>query len=99
VLRDPRFEARFRPGLVLTTVDTRPFARGERPVTNFGMEVGDLIGDEIVRVLKGEVGAREALEQAERRVAALGPPGPRAWYARTPGVQAPPLRRRHPTGR
>ena len=77
VLRDPRFEARFRSELVRTTVDTRVFARGERPVTSYGMEVGDLIGDEIVRVLKGEVGAREALEQAERRVAALGPPGPR----------------------
>jgi sorbitol/mannitol transport system substrate-binding protein len=74
VLRDPRFVERFRPKLVETTVETRQFARGERPVTSFGMEVGDLIGDEIVRVLKGELGAREAMENAERRVGALGSP-------------------------
>jgi len=74
VLRDPRFVERFRPELVETTVDTRAFARGERPVTRHGMEVGNLIGDEIVRVLKRELGAREAMENAERTVAALGPP-------------------------
>ena len=75
LLRDPRFIARFRPELLSTTVDTRPFARGERPVTNYGMEVGNLIGDEIVRVLTGELGAAEAMANAERTVAALGPPG------------------------
>jgi ABC-type glycerol-3-phosphate transport system substrate-binding protein len=74
VLGDPRYAARFRPELVETTVATRPFARGERPVTRHGMEVGNRIGDEIVRVLKGELGAREALGNAERMVAALGPP-------------------------
>jgi ABC-type glycerol-3-phosphate transport system substrate-binding protein len=74
VLRDPRFVDRFRPELVRTTVETRPYARGERPVTSHGMEVGNLIGDEIVRVLKGELGAREAMENAERTVGALGPP-------------------------
>jgi multiple sugar transport system substrate-binding protein len=74
VLRDPSFVERFRPELVETTVDTRAFARGERPVTNHGMEVGNLIGDEIVRVLRREIGAREAMENAERAVAALGPP-------------------------
>ena len=52
----------------------RSFARGERPVTNYGMEVGNLIGDEIVRVLTGELGAAEAMANAERTVAALGPP-------------------------
>jgi ABC-type glycerol-3-phosphate transport system substrate-binding protein len=75
VLNDPRFEARFRPELLSTVRLTRPFARGERPVTNFGMEVGNLIGDEIVRVLRGEMGAEEALSNAERTVAALGAPG------------------------
>ena len=74
VLRDPRFVERFRPELVQTTVETRPYARGERPVTSHGMEVGNLIGDEIVRVLKGELGAQEAMEHAERTVGALGPP-------------------------
>jgi hypothetical protein len=74
VLRDPRFVERFRPELFHTTVETRPRARGERPVTSHGMEVGNLIGDEIVRVLKGELGAREAMESAERTVSALGPP-------------------------
>lgn len=73
VLRDPRFEARFAPELLSTVVQTRPFARGERPVTNYGMEVGNRIGDEIVRVLKGELGAEEAMANAERTVAALGP--------------------------
>jgi hypothetical protein len=38
------------------------------------MEVGNLIGDEIVRVLIGELGASEAMENAERTVSALGPP-------------------------
>ena len=74
VLGDPRFVERFRPELLETTVETRAFARGERPVTSHGMEVGNLIGDEIVRVLKGELGAREAMENAERTVGALGPP-------------------------
>ncbi len=74
VLRDPGFAARFRPELLSTVVETRPFAKGERPVTNYGMEVGNRIGDEIVRVLKGELGAAEALANAERTVAALGPP-------------------------
>jgi multiple sugar transport system substrate-binding protein len=74
VLIEPAFAARFRPELVETTIATRAFARGERPVTRFGMEVGNLIGDEIVRVLKGELTAQEAMQAAERRVAALGPP-------------------------
>ena len=74
VLRDPAFAARFRPELLSTTVETRRFARGERPITSYGMEVGNLIGDEIVRVLTGELGAAEAMANAERSVAALGPP-------------------------
>jgi ABC-type glycerol-3-phosphate transport system substrate-binding protein len=74
VLGNPRFVERFRPELLETTVETRQFARGERPVTRYGMEVGDLIGDQIVRVLKGELGAPEAMERAERTVEALGPP-------------------------
>jgi sorbitol/mannitol transport system substrate-binding protein len=73
VLGNPAFANRFRPELLDTVVRTRPFARGERPVTRHGMEVGNLIGDQIVRVLRGEVGAVEALTQAERTVAALGP--------------------------
>jgi sorbitol/mannitol transport system substrate-binding protein len=73
VLGNPALANRFRPELLDTVVRTRPFARGERPVTRHGMEVGNLIGDQIVRVLRGEVGAVEALTQAERTVAALGP--------------------------
>jgi ABC-type glycerol-3-phosphate transport system substrate-binding protein len=75
LLDDPRFKARFRPELLSTVVETRPAARGERPVTNYGMEVGNRIGDEVVRVLRGEIGAAEAMANAERTVAALGPPG------------------------
>ena len=74
VLHNPAFAQRFRPELLDTVVRTRPFARGERPVTNYGMEVGNRIGDEIVRVLTGEIGAAEAMANAERTVAALGPP-------------------------
>jgi polyol transport system substrate-binding protein len=74
VLSDPAFAARFRPELLSTVIGTRPFARGERPVTNYGMEVGNRIGDQIVRVLTGELGAAEAMTEAERTVAALGPP-------------------------
>src|SRR5437764_560828 len=74
VLADAEFAARFRPELLSTVAATRPFARGERPVTSHGMEVGNRIGDEIVRVLKGELGAEEALANAERTVSALGPP-------------------------
>ena len=43
-------------------------------MTNYGMEVGNRIGDQIVRVLTGEIGAHEAMATAERTVAALGPP-------------------------
>jgi hypothetical protein len=74
VLNDPTFRSRFRPELVETTVASRAFARGERPVTRFGMEVGNIIGDEIVRVLKGELTARQAMQIAEERVGALGSP-------------------------
>jgi sorbitol/mannitol transport system substrate-binding protein len=74
VLGDTRFAGRFRPELLDTVRRTRPFARGERPVTNFGMEVGNRIGDEIVRVLTGELDAHQAMANAERTVAALGPP-------------------------
>lgn len=74
LLGDPAFAARFRPELLSTVVHTRPFARGERPVTNYGMEVGNRIGDQIVRVLTGELGAAEAMAEAQRTVAALGPP-------------------------
>ena len=62
------------PSFCRRRCETRPFARGERPVTNYGMEVGNLIGDEIVRVLTGELGAAEAMANAERTVAALGRP-------------------------
>ena len=72
VLADPAFRARFRPELVETTVATRAFARGERPVTRYGMEVGNRIGDEIVRALTGELTVQEALNRAEERVAELG---------------------------
>ena len=74
VLADPAFVGRFRPELVETTVATRAFARGERPVTSHGMQVGDIIGDELVRVLTGELTAHEAMQIAEQRVGALGPP-------------------------
>jgi ABC-type glycerol-3-phosphate transport system substrate-binding protein len=74
LLHHPEFTARFRPELLSTVIATRPFARGERPVTNYGMEVGNRIGDEIVRVLTGDVGAAEAMANAERTVGALGPP-------------------------
>jgi multiple sugar transport system substrate-binding protein len=74
LLGDERFTGRFRPELVDTVVRTRAFARGERPVTRHGMEVGNLIGDQIVRVLRGEIGAADALAEAERNVSALGPP-------------------------
>ena len=74
VLADPRFEARFRPELVETTRATRAFARGERPVTRFGTDVGTLIGDQIVRALTRELTVSEALQEAERTVAALGHP-------------------------
>jgi hypothetical protein len=38
------------------------------------MEVGNRIGDEIVRALTGELTVPEALHQAEERVAELGLP-------------------------
>jgi hypothetical protein len=38
------------------------------------MQVGDIIGDELVRVLTGELTAHEAMQIAEQRVGALGLP-------------------------
>ena len=55
VMATTRFAARFRPELRRDTRATRAFARGERPVTRFGMEVGNRIGDQIVRALTGEL--------------------------------------------
>ena len=43
-------------------------------MTRFGMEVGNIIGDEIVRVLTGELTSQEAMQIAEQRVGALGNP-------------------------
>jgi len=71
---DPRFMRRFRADLLQTTVETRPIARGERPVTRHGMEVGNAIGDEVVRALKREISVSDAMRNAQERVAALGPP-------------------------
>jgi hypothetical protein len=56
-------------------VAARGGAGGARPVTRFGMEVGNIIGDEIVRVLEGELTAEQAMQIAEERVGALGSPG------------------------
>ena len=39
------------------------------------MEVGNIIGDEIVRALVGELTVQEALRIAEQRVGALGTAG------------------------
>jgi hypothetical protein len=38
------------------------------------MEVGNRIGEEIVRVLEGALDASEAMANAERTVAGLAPP-------------------------
>jgi ABC-type glycerol-3-phosphate transport system substrate-binding protein len=70
----PSFTGRFRPDLLRTTIQTRSIARGERPVTRHGMEVGNAIGDEVVRLLRRELTITEALQNAQCRVAALGPP-------------------------
>jgi ABC-type glycerol-3-phosphate transport system substrate-binding protein len=72
VLNDPAFISRFRPDLIETTVATRAFARRERPTS---MEVGHLIGAEIVRALVGELTVQEALQNAQRGVDALGTSG------------------------
>ncbi len=69
VLDDPDFTSRFRPDLVETTVATRAFARRERPTS---MDYGHICGAEIVRALVGELTVKEALENAQRGVEALG---------------------------
>lgn len=74
MLADPAFASRLRPDPLETTVKTRAFARGERPVTRFGMDVGTIIGEEIVRVLRHELSAPEALRIPQRRVGAPGAP-------------------------
>jgi ABC-type glycerol-3-phosphate transport system substrate-binding protein len=73
VLSDPRFVARFRPDLVETTRATRAVARGERPVNRFSFQIGDILGEEYTRALKGEQTPREAVQRGQQRVAALGP--------------------------
>jgi ABC-type glycerol-3-phosphate transport system substrate-binding protein len=74
VLSDPRFVARFRPDLVETTRATRAVARGERPVNRFSFQIGDILGEEYTRALKGEQTPRDAVRHGQQRVAALGPP-------------------------
>ena len=73
VLSDPRFFARFRHDLVETTRATRPIARGERPVNRFSFQVGDILGEEYTNALKREQTPQQAIRNAQRRVAALGP--------------------------
>lgn len=74
VLNHPRFLARFRRDLVETTRATRAIARNERPTTRHGLLLGDIVGEECARALRGEVTPREALHRAQERVDALGPP-------------------------
>ena len=85
------------PELVETTVASRAFARGERPVTRFGMEVGNVVGDEIVRVLTGELTARQAMQIAEERVGALGEPRLEVALDRLSGARSPASCRRRTT--
>jgi sorbitol/mannitol transport system substrate-binding protein len=74
VLAQPAFAERFRPELLETVRATRPDARGERPVTRFGMEVGNVIADQVHRALVGRATVAEALREAQRGVEALGSP-------------------------
>ncbi len=74
VLDDPRFAGRFRPDLVQTARATRAIARAERPTPRQGMLVGDIIGEELAAALAGGQSPRAALQRAQQRVAALGPP-------------------------
>jgi ABC-type glycerol-3-phosphate transport system substrate-binding protein len=74
VLDDPRFADRFRPDLVQTTRATRAIARAERPTPRQGMLVGDIIGEELATALAGGQSPRAALQRAQQRVGALGPP-------------------------
>ncbi|MCZ7542446.1 MAG: sugar ABC transporter substrate-binding protein [Anaerolineae bacterium] len=74
VLNDPQFAAHFPANLVETTRATRAIARPERPTPRQGMLVGDIIGEEATRALAGAQTAREALQRAQERIAALGSP-------------------------
>lgn len=74
VLSEPRFVARFRPDLVETTRATRGVARGERPVNRFSFQIGDILGEEYTRALKGEQTPRDAVQRGQQRVEALGSP-------------------------
>ena len=74
VFDDPRFIKRFRPDLVETTRATRSIAKGERPVNRFSFQVGDILGEEYARALKGEQTPQEAISNGQARVSALGPP-------------------------
>ncbi len=74
VLYGERFEARFRPDLVETTRSTRAFARGERPVNRHSFAFGDILGEECAQALTGAQTPQQALDRAEERVRALGPP-------------------------
>ena len=72
VLEDPRFEKRFRRDLVNTVRDTRPIARGERPVNRYSFQIGDILGEEYGRALAGEQIPYQAIRSAQERVSALG---------------------------
>ena len=73
VFDDPRYVARFRPDLVETTWATRAVARGERrPIGVFSFRVGDILGEEHQRALKGEQTPQQAVRNAQARAVALG---------------------------
>src|SRR5436309_2480015 len=63
---------RFRAALLQTIRETRPHARGERPLPAQGLAVGDVIGEESERTLRGEATAQQALDRAQQRILALG---------------------------
>jgi sorbitol/mannitol transport system substrate-binding protein len=71
-LDSPELAGRFRAELLQTVRDTRPHARGERPLPAQGLAVGDVIGEESERVLRGEQSAQQALDGAQQRILALG---------------------------
>jgi len=72
VLNNPEMDRYFNKDLLGVTRINRKYAKDERPYSRHGLKVSAILGDEYNLVLKGEKTAKQALEDAAKKIESLG---------------------------
>ena len=73
VLHGTQFEKHFRDDLLKAVQDTRKYACRERPVSQYGLKVSIILGEEYNLALLGSKTEEEAIENIQKRIVDLGP--------------------------